>query len=296
MAKVKPRGSIILEILIVILIVALVATILYPKMVWKEAEKNAEICHSNMDRILKAELVYLKYHNNYEDTLDKVISFIQDDTTGELSLEYLYSDTALTVQILNDLTNEDSVADIFVKKFLADTLMETILFNSIYDTNLAGVILKRLEKTKLKDSVLTYRNLDSTDIYVLRRIAENNPVLDIIEPIQNDDSLKIVLQRIMPDIPKGVIADTLYSNQKWAGKIDSAVAFTLNEIKTCPTTNDPYKVAVVDTSVIKILNIYCPIDSNQIAQSKKDFKKYFLGHLRLENHGKIEAGEKSWLK
>ena len=296
MAKVKPRGSIILEILIVILIVALVATILYPKMVWREAEKNTEICRKNMDRILKAELVYLKYHNNYEDTLDKVISFIQEDTTGELALEYLYSDTALTVEILNDLTKEDSVADLFVRKYLADTLMQTILFNTKYDTNLAGVILKRLENTNLKDSVLAYRGLDSTEIYVLDQIAAKNPVLDIIEPLQKDDSLKIVLQRIKPDIPKAGIADTLYSNPEWAKKIDSSVAYTLNEIKTCPTNNEPYNIAVIDTSVIKVLNIYCPIDSIEIAESKQDFVKYFLGHLRLENHGNIEAGEKSWLK
>lgn len=296
MAKEKPRGSIILEILIVILIVALVATILYPKMVWKEAEKNAEICHQNMDRILKAELVYLKYHNNYEDTLDKVISFIQEDTTGELALEYLYSDTALTVEVINELIKQDSAADLFVKQFLADTLMRTILFNTKYDTNLAGVILKRLENTNLKDSVLAYRNMDSTEIFTLNQIAAKNPVLDIIEPLQKDDSLKIVLQRIKPDIPKGAITDTLYSNLKWAEKIDSAVAHTLNTIKTCPTDNAPYKLAVVDTSVIKVLNIYCPIDSNEIEQSKKDFLKYFIGHLRLENHGSIEAGEKSWLK
>ncbi|MBD3290807.1 hypothetical protein GF337_18515 [candidate division KSB1 bacterium] len=295
MAKVKPRGSIILEILIVILIVALVATILYPKMVWNEAEKNTEICRKNMDRILKAELVYLKYHNNYEDTLDKVINFIQEDTTGQLTLEYLYSDTALTVEILNDLTNKDTVADLFIKRFLADTLVRTILFNTKYDTNLAGVILKRLETTNLRDSVVAARNVDSTEIYSLTRVANHNPPLEIVEPLQKDDSLKIVLQRIAPDISKGALVDTLYSNPKWAEKIDSVVAITLEGIKICPTNEDPYQIMVEDTTVIKVLNIYCPIDSADIEQSKQDFVKYFLGHLRLDNHGNIEAGEKSWL-
>ena len=174
--------------------------------------------------------------------------------------------------------------------------MQTILFNTKYDTNLAGVILKRLENTNLKDSVLAYRGLDSTEIYVLDQIAAKNPVLDIIEPLQKDDSLKIVLQRIKPDIPKAGIADKLYYNPEWEKKIDSSVAYTLNEIKTCPTNNEPYNIAVIDTSVIKVLNIYCPIDSIEIAESKQEFVNYFLGHLRLENHGNIESGENSCLK
>ncbi len=56
----------------------------------------------------------------------------------------------------------------------------------------------------------------------------------------------------------------------------------------------PYRLVHVDTSAIKYLNIYCPIDSNDIQVLKGNFLKSRIGGLDLENHGHIENGEKSW--
>ena len=102
---------------------------------------------------------------------------------------------------------------------------------------------------------------------------------------------------MMPEVSVASLIDTLYIlNESWAQKVDSAVSYTLNQMILCPTTRREYKVTVIDTSVIKYVNIECPLDSTDIEASKNDFVKYNLGHLRLENHGKItETGEKSWL-
>ena len=82
---------------------------------------------------------------------------------------------------------------------------------------------------------------------------------------------------------------------EWAGIIDSAVHHIFKVMRECPTFNEAYEITVDDTSVIKRVNIYCPLDSLEIENSKRDFVRYYLGHLRLENHGNIEAGEKSWV-
>ena len=80
--NVKPKGSIILKLLILILAVGLVATILYPKSLWiAEAEKTDE-CWKNMYHLLHAELVFLGENNTYSESVDSVIAFILDDTTG----------------------------------------------------------------------------------------------------------------------------------------------------------------------------------------------------------------------
>lgn len=296
MAKLKSRGSIILEILIVILIVALIATILYPKKVWRDADLNAAACRKNMDKILKAELVYLKYHNTYEDTLDKVISFIESDTTGTLILEYIYSDTALAIQIKDKLTQQDSMADLKIKSFLADTTLFVVLATTKYDSNLATVILKRLESTPLANSIKAARNTDSSNVWILAELSKEILPLDIMSPLEQDDSLKLVLARIKPEITVGALIDTLHKNPLWAAQIDSEVKKNFQAIQFCPTYQAPYKLSVIDTSVIKYLNINCPIDSIDIENTKRDFKLYHLGHLRLENHGSIDGGEKSWLK
>ncbi|MBN1154829.1 hypothetical protein JXB12_07900 [candidate division KSB1 bacterium] len=296
MAKAKSKGSILLEILIVLLLVALIATIMYPKSVWNKATEDTISCREKMDKILKAELIYLKYHSNYSDSLDGVISFIANDTTGKVKLDYIYSDTTLAIDILKNLRKNYKEADNKIVEFLADTMVQAILMTTFYDSNLANVVLDRLEGTPLKDSVLVARDSDSSDVFVLSQIANMFKPVDIVSPLEIDDSLKLVLNRIGPEIATASLIDTLYKNPLWAKDVDNALTENLDDLRHCPTNGEPYELTVVDTSVIKILNITCPIDSLDIEDTKKDFVLYHLGHLRLENHGAIEAGEKSWLK
>lgn len=297
MARAKSKGSIILEIIIVVLLVALFATILYPKKVWEREDKNTAICRDNMDRIFKAELIYQKYHNNYTDTLQNIISFIKNDTTKQVVREYFLADSALAESMTDFLTKTDAAAKKIVNNLIADTLMYTIIEAINYDSNLATVILQRLEKTPLKNEITAQRVPDSSDVFVLNRLNNQVSGFDIYNPIKDDDSLKLVFQRMMPEIQVGSLLDTLYSlNTTWAQKIDSAVFSTMDRIRVCPTVSKPYNISVIDTSVIKYVEISCPIDSSDIENIKGDFVLYRLGHLRISNHGKIETGEKSWIK
>lgn len=297
MASAKSKGSIVLEILIVVLLVALFATILYPKKVWEREDKNTAECRDHMDRIFKAELIYQKYHSNYTDTLSKIISFIKNDATSQIVREYFIADSALAVSMTNFLKKTDSGAESVLNNLLADTLMYAILEAVNYDSNLATVMLNRLQNTPVKDRIATLRESDSSDVFVFKQLTNQVTAYDIYKPLKDDDSLRLVFRRMTPEIPVGSLLDTLYSlNRAWAQKIDSAVFYTLDKIQFCPTVNKPYKVVVIDTSVIKYVEISCPIDSGDIEQVKNDFVLYRLGHLRISNHGMIETGEKSWVK
>ncbi len=299
MAKAKSKGSIILEILIVILIAALMFTILYPKKVWDEVEKDTKKCRSNMDKILKAELVYQKYNNTYTDSLPELVDFITKDTTKKVIEDYFYADTALAEEMVKFLTETDDKADLVLKNLFADTLMYTIVRAVDYDSNLARVMLNRLENienTELVDSIKSRRMTDSTDVRVWKDLSQMFSAYEIYNPIKDDDSLKLVFRRMMPEVTTGSLLDTLYSlNEEWARKIDSSVFYTVENFTKCPTVGREYLVTVIDTSVIKYVNILCPLDSTDIEKSKKDFIRYHFGHTRLKNHGKItETGEKSW--
>lgn len=297
MAKAKAKGSIILKILIVILAIALIATIMYPKKIWDEEEKNTNNCRTNMDRIFKAEMIFLQNHNNYTDSLDQLISFIQQDSTKEIIREYFKIDTALAESMNDYLTQSDSAADLVVRNLFADTLMYAVIEAVNYDSNLAHVILNRLENTFLSDVVKVKRSNGNNDVAILKELDKEFAGIKIYEPIKDDDSLSLVFNRMMPEVSIGTLLDTLYVlNNNWAQKIDSAVFYTLNYLKTCPTINRAYKITVIDTSAIKYIDIECPIDSLDIEATKADFVKYHLGHQRIENHGKIETGEKSWAR
>ncbi len=292
----KAKGSILLKILIVILAVALVATILYPKKIWDREQRNTELCRTNMDRIFKAEMIFLQQHNNYCNRLDQLISFITNDSTKQNIREYFKADTALAEIITDHLMQIDPAADLVVRNLQADTLMNSIIEAVNYDSNLSHVILNRLERTPLSEVVKTKRATGNNDVAILKEMDKEFSGIKIYEPIKDDDSLSLVFNRIMPVIPVGALLDTFYVlNRNWATKIDSAVTYTLVSLKNCPTINRAYQLSVIDTSAIKYINIKCPIDSIDIEATKNDFIKYRLGHLRITNHGRNETGEKSWL-
>ena len=301
MAQVKSKGSIILKILIGILVVALIYTISYPKKVWEEEANNTEVCRLHMDRLLKAELVYQAHNNTYTDSLDGLISFFKNDSTKRAVRDYFMADTSLAEKVVDSFKKTDTEADFLIKNIFADTLMFSLLENASYDSNLARIILDRLENLETQenfdfvDSIKVARSLDSSDVFILNDLDKKFSALEIIQPIEEDDSLKLVFMRMLPDVSIGGLLDTLYVlKETWANKIDSAVFYTLNDFRMCPTVNREYNITVIDTSVIKIINIYCPMDSVDIEANKADFIKYRLGHRRIENHGKIETGEKSW--
>ncbi|MDZ7264712.1 MAG: hypothetical protein ONB16_09020 [candidate division KSB1 bacterium] len=298
MAAVTSKGSIVLEILIVVLVIALVATILYPKKIWEQENANTQNCRTNMDQIFKAELIYQKYHNNYTSNLDQLVNFIKKSDSINLVREYIQADTALAIKLTKEITQMDPKADQIIKDLLADTLMFAILETANYDSNLASVIFKRLDKTSVGSVIAAKRVADSSDVANLKILAKAMKASEILEPIKNDDSLKLVFARMMPEVSIGDQLDTLYVlNRAWAQRIDSAVFATLDGFRMCPTVNREYKITVIDTSAFKYVHIECPVDSAlDIEQSKKDFVRYYFGHLRIANHGKIETGDRSWAK
>ncbi len=222
---VKSKGSIIYKILIVLLGVALIFSILYPKYVWDQEEKKAAKCRENMVHILYAELTYLTENNAYNDTLLKVSDFIKSDTTGARLRSYMTADSILSLEIYNYFkSNKDSLA------------------------------------SQIIDSLLAYgkqHDLDTTTALVI---------------------------------------DSLKTYDQYAEKIDSIALASLALLYTCPTTGKEYIVDVNNDSAIKVIKIKCPIDSLDIAEIKSNFKLNVLGGLKLENHGNIDNGEKSWEK
>lgn len=296
MATQMAKGSILLKLLIVILSAALVATILYPKKIWEEEVRQTETCRANMDRLFKAQMIYLQHHNNYTDNLDNLISFIKD-SSKMIIREYFKADTTLAEKMVNHLITTDPQANSIINKLKADTLMFNVLEAVNYDSNLATVMLNRLERTELGSEIRAKREIGINDVEILKEIDHSFGSLKIHEPLKNDDSLALIFRRMMPDVPSGSLLDTLYVlNPKWAEKIDSAVNQTVTGFKYCPTVNREYKIAIIDTSAFKYVNIECPIDSTDIQATKNDFVKYHFGHHRISNHGKVETGEKSWTR
>ncbi|HEX04619.1 MAG TPA: hypothetical protein ENH10_05600 [Bacteroidetes bacterium] len=76
----EPRGSLILKILSVILIVVLIASVLYPEKLWKKQDSLIEASRLKMDNINFIAQRHYKVHQTYVSDLDSLIRFIQSDS------------------------------------------------------------------------------------------------------------------------------------------------------------------------------------------------------------------------
>ncbi len=183
MAKdVKAKGSIIYKLLIVLLGVALLFTIMYPKYLWDQEEKNTEQCRAKMGHILYAELTYLTENNAYNDTLSIVSDFIKSDTTGARLRSYMTSDSMLSIDIYNYFkSNQDSLASQIIDSLLA--------YGKKYDldTTAALVIdsLKTFSKYVEKIDSIALASLDN--LYTCPTTGE-----EYIIDVNNDSAIKVI--------------------------------------------------------------------------------------------------------
>lgn len=244
--KPKAKGSILLELLAVILAVALIFTVTYPKRLWDKEAENEELCRENMWHIYFAEITYLDTKLVYNDTLEKVVDFILSDTTGRALRRYTSLDSVLGMDI--------------VKSFKDVSDEVSITADSVFGEGPDSVITKMvdIQVNALVDSMLSFANmedLDTTEAFVL---------------------------------------DSLRAWPPYAEQIDSIALATLNGLFACPTTGTPYIIEANNDTIPKLVNIFCPLDSTDQEEIKSDFKLSILGGLRIQNHGGIENGEKTW--
>jgi hypothetical protein len=220
---ITPKGSIIYKLLILLLSVALIATLAYPNSLWKLEAARKKQCRDNMEHILYAESVYLMEKNVYSPNLPKVVEFIKEDPSGRRMRKYLRSDSVLALHVI-----------------------------------------KLLKKDKLASSII--------------------------------DSLQRYGRRFGIDTTEALVFDSLRTYPKFSQIIDSMAWQSLNNMFTCPTVKDSYSIEIVDTSIIKVLNVACPITKQDSLAIEKDFKLRRLGGLIISNHGKIKDWERSWVK
>ena len=302
MADQKPKGSILYELLIVILVAALIGTILYPKSLWDKEEANTELCRERMMHILEAELLYIENFNTYTDSLPKLTDFILSDTTFELLRTFIERDSLLVADIV------DHVRDDISKEKVIETLRSVI---NEMDTDTIAVNYLSVEKYNQRMPHVPIENflgdwkMGVVDTLYLDTLMVNVPLLQALdvgmEEIDNKE-LIATLWFTAIDIydferpEEWILKNFIWKNPEFVEVADAIARETLGQMILCPTVHDSMQIAVIDTTVIKHLQIACPIDSAHAFEAREDFLKSKIGGLHLKNHGYINDGEKSWTK
>lgn len=298
MADAKSRGSILYQLLIVVLIAGLVGTILYPKKLWKEEEANTNLCRQRMDHLLRAELLYLSHNNTYTDSIPKLVDFILGDTSKARLQEFKRLDSLLCVDAINAIRDgapkEELVAAVNVAK------QELPEDRQLVDFLALERLQQRYSKLPLDVILGNWKVIpDSALVDTLRVPVAVSQAIATGAPLVTNRDVVNVLWFVATEIldleqPQRWVLGVLEHSPRLLALTDSVAEATLATFAICPTSQQPLQVAVDDTSVIKSVTISCPIDSVFIAHVKKDFWRYHIGGLRIENHGLIEGGERSW--
>ncbi|MFC1562473.1 hypothetical protein ACFL4Z_00305 [candidate division KSB1 bacterium] len=93
MAKGKRRGSIIYQILILLLLAVLLLTLYVPKNIWNKETKNEEECHSRLLNIWTAETFFRQKTKGYTSSIDTLIKVLKNDLEIMAILDTVYTQT-----------------------------------------------------------------------------------------------------------------------------------------------------------------------------------------------------------
>ncbi len=290
----KAKGSILYKVLILFLAAVLVGSILYPKKLKEEEERNAGLCRHRMEEVQRVGLQYQKYTAVYNDTLDVLFNFIKASPQFEQ-----YVDSVVVGGLDSIVTKLNEFRD---RQHLVQENIPNATDSVMIDS------LAQMQNDMKMDS----RQLAAYVEYVHDRMRNlpNMPVerlkaaLIIIDSKQFTLNMDIVRNSIvngkLKDAEKacndviGVMDSNISQIKEVATRVPDYKGSNLEQLAFCPTTGRAFKLAHIDTSVIKYLNVYCPIDSADIATVAGNFMQSKIGGFAIETHGIIDGGVKSW--
>ncbi len=113
------KGSFILEVIIVVLIIVLLWAILYPKNIWEKQENLQQICRARMDALQNYQYQYYNNYRTYSDSIPKLINNVVEDSTALARLDsVLYWDKVI---------QKDKLKTLVMQKNLPEDLSNLIL-------------------------------------------------------------------------------------------------------------------------------------------------------------------------
>lgn len=296
MSEEKAKGSLLYKGLIVVLAAMLVGSILYPKKLADEEEANTALCRQRMGEVQKMALQYQKYHGVYNDTLDVLLDFIRTSPQFSGYVDsVVVSGLDSVVTKLNEFRDREQMIMANIPNATDSVMIDSLvrMQNAIRleSRSLAGYVeyihdrMKNLPNMPMANLAEAFVVIDSKRFTLNMDIVRNLVIAGQLEAAEKAGGDVIVLIQEIVEKIQGVARD-----------VPSYTDSGLDSLRDCPSTDKELRLVYVDTSVIKYLNIYCPIDETDIANVEANFLKSKIGGLALKNHGMIEGGEKSWEK
>jgi hypothetical protein len=241
------RGSIILEILIVLMALLLIAVIIIPNQIWDEEQEITTTCRHNLNALYEAERFYYLGNEAYTDSLGKLLSFVQADS-GLNKRQTLVSLTNSLTKVLNNILSVQSVDNISKISLAAFEITGDLVGNERYfrkyeELNLIREDIVR-EMTRL-DSSIIFPNFSQAKIFV-------DSLRDLKETV-TDYSLQIATERAIRSLDSLNLYYTKIEknelSQFWSGQYSKINTF-ISDIRN----TDISKVSTVPDRLKKFID------------------------------------------
>ena len=247
MAAKGSKGSILLEILIVLMALLLIAVIIIPNQIWEEEEIVTSSCRQNLNALYESERFYYQRNNTYTDSLGKLLTFIQADS-GLNKRQMLVSLSNSLTQVLENVLTITSFENISKISLAAFEITGDLMGNERYFRKYPEIdqIREEIVRDIMKlDSSIIFPNFSQTKLFV-------DSLRDLKESV-SDYSLQVATYRAIS------AADSLslyYSKmereefiQNWNTQYDKINQFISDIRKT-----DISKVSTVPDRLKKFIN------------------------------------------
>ncbi len=239
MAAKGSKGSIILEILIVLMALLLIAVILVPNTIWKEENQITKKCRNNINALYEAERFYYQKAGTYTDSMNKLLTVVQSDS-GLNRRQTVVSLTNSLNKIIKNVLNVQSVQNISVISQATSEITQDLVGNERY-FRIYPEITRRSEeiiRSMMRiDASIEYPNFSHTKVFIdsLRYLRESvsdyQLQVAILRAINAIDSLTLYY----PKIEKEAFSRFWNTeNDKLAKFISDIRATDISKVSTVP--------------------------------------------------------------
>ncbi|GAB4336068.1 MAG: hypothetical protein Kow0037_16770 [Calditrichia bacterium] len=185
MAAKSPKGSIILEILVVLTALLLLSVLIVPNQIWEEEEAVTKTCRENLTSLYEAERFFMKGTGEYTDTLSKVLSYVQADS-GLQQRQTLVSLTRSMMQVVDNVLNVSAVHNVSMISKAAYEITGDLLGNRRYFQKYENLLNASQEISREMaqfDSSSAFPNFCKVKLFVDSLVMLRDKVSDY--PLQN---------------------------------------------------------------------------------------------------------------
>jgi hypothetical protein len=280
------RGSIILEILIVLMALLLIAVIIIPNQIWEEEENVTFTCRNNLNALYEAERFYYRGNESYTDSLGKLLRFVQADS-GLNKRQALVSLTNSLTKVLNNILSVPSVENISKISLAAFEITGDLVGNERYFRKYEELDLIRQdivrEMVRLDSSIL-FPNFSQAKVFVdsLRDLKET--VTDYSLQIATDRAIRSLdsLSLYYSKIEKNELS------QFWTGqysKINGFISEIRNtDISKVSTVPDRLKKFIdqINTNIQMLTSNFDTADKEALEVERQNLDELYKKYLSPE--------------